>query len=521
MNEVCDICCENINNTKFKKIKCINHECKLNMCKNCCKTYLLDTIDEPHCMNCKIQWSDDFLIQNLTRSFWSKDLRNHQKKILFDIEKSRLQENIIDAKIQIEIEKTSIYIHELDCTIEKLDKKIKSSKSIKSILEKKLKSIKVINDLHKQTDTQIKEYEDKIDKLKNKFYKEKDIYSSVSTYLYRLTYQSQNFSLNDDGKLMYIHNGNSSSQVTRNKFIMNCTYDNCNGFLSTQYKCSICENYTCSKCFEQIGPEKYNNQHTCKKENIESAQLIRKETKNCPTCGINIFKIDGCDQMWCIQCKTTFSWKTGKIESGKIHNPHYFEYLRQNGKNIPRDPMDIVCGGMVEYNTIRILIYQYLSKSKCDDYFATQVKIFDSNISRIIRRLLEFNNYVLRDYRNKVTDNDINKKHRIHFILNYIDENTFMRNIFNAKLKLKRDGLILQILETINLVNIDFTKELYEFIYKFTKSNNIDNLINNINKCINKYNNFIDYSQDELNKITTLYKIKNVTIWKINLIKSL
>jgi len=225
--------------------------------------------------------------------------------------------------------------------------------------------------------------------------------------------------------------------------------------------------------------------------------------------------------MWCIQCKTTFSWKTGKIESGKIHNPHYFEYLRQNGKNIPRDPMDIVCGGMVEYNTIRNLIYQYLSKSGCDSYFATQVKIFDSNISQIIRKLLEFNHYVLRDYRNKVTDNDINKKHRIHFILNYIDENTFMRNIFNAKLKLKRDGLILQILETINLVNIDFTKELYDFIYKFTKSNNFNNLINNINKCINKYNNFIDYSQDELNKITTLYKIKNVTIWKINLIKSL
>ena len=67
-----------------------------------------------------------------------------------------------------------------------------------------------------------------------------------------------------------------------------------------------------------------------------------KDTKKCPTCYSLIHKIDGCDQMWCTQCKTAFSWNTLKIEN-KVHNPHFYEYLRANNHNVPRDINDIPC----------------------------------------------------------------------------------------------------------------------------------------------------------------------------------
>jgi hypothetical protein len=42
-------------------------------------------------------------------------------------------------------------------------------------------------------------------------------------------------------------------------------------------------------------------------------------------------------------CHTAFSWRTGRIETN-IHNPHYYDWLRRTGGNVPRNDNDIQCG---------------------------------------------------------------------------------------------------------------------------------------------------------------------------------
>jgi hypothetical protein len=114
------------------------------------------------------------------------------------------------------------------------------------------------------------------------------------------------------------------------KFVMQCQNNGCRGMLTTQYKCDLCTKFTCTKCFVCI-MDGTRDEHQCKPEDVATVEELRKNTRPCPACGARISKIDGCDQMWCIECKTAFSWSKGTIENGTVHNPHYYQWMRENG----------------------------------------------------------------------------------------------------------------------------------------------------------------------------------------------
>ena len=61
--------------------------------------------------------------------------------------------------------------------------------------------------------------------------------------------------------------------------------------------------------------------------------MIAKDSKNCPKCGVCIYRIEGCNQMFCVSCHTAFDWKSLTIINKGIHNPHYFQWLNRNNPN--------------------------------------------------------------------------------------------------------------------------------------------------------------------------------------------
>lgn len=116
-------------------------------------------------------------------------------------------------------------------------------------------------------------------------------------------------------------------------FIKHCSHPDCRGLLienktKPAWECGLCTKLTCKKCHEAIieGTE-----HVCSEDAIKTVEEIKKSSKPCPECGVGIFKISGCDQMFCVQCETAFSWQTGEKIYKNIHNPHYFALARQRG----------------------------------------------------------------------------------------------------------------------------------------------------------------------------------------------
>jgi hypothetical protein len=111
-------------------------------------------------------------------------------------------------------------------------------------------------------------------------------------------------------------------EKTHRQFITPCPVDDCRGFLSSQYKCGLCETWSCPDCNVIIGKSK-TTPHTCDPNDVESVKLMKVETKPCPKCAVPIFKIDGCDQIWCTHCHIAFCFRTCVIEK-KIHTTNNF-----------------------------------------------------------------------------------------------------------------------------------------------------------------------------------------------------
>lgn len=127
--------------------------------------------------------------------------------------------------------------------------------------------------------------------------------------------------------------GAAAPERSRWTFVMKCPRT-CEGFVGTNWKCGLCEAQFCKECGEEE-----TDGHVCDTDVRSTHQALRKEAKPCPKCAALISKIDGCDQMWCTQCQTAFSWRTGQIETAHIHNPHYFQWMRHAGTAAPLPPI--------------------------------------------------------------------------------------------------------------------------------------------------------------------------------------
>ena len=393
MTEQCNICCENFNQSLHAKVTCEHTDCLFDACKTCVRTYLVGTTTDPSCMNCKKPWSDQFLVSNLNRAFCEKEYKKHRKGLLVEREISKLPETMILAEREKKVDREEVKLTNINKEISALNAQLR-------------------------------------------------------------TLQMASRSIRDN--IIHIKQGTDENgaapETERRKFIMACPSEQCRGYLSTQYKCELCENYTCPDCLEIIGPSK-TDPHTCNPDNVTSAEFIKKDTKPCPQCGTRIHKISGCDQMWCTECRVAFNYRTLKIDvGGNVHNPHYYEYMRQqNNGNAVRNPQDIVCGGLITLPLLHHWINQPLKLIMEEDEYAT-MSAYIEDIHRSISHLSYNDLPRLRtDLRTLQDHSDI----RVKFILKKITKEDMTNTIYKRDIKRKKTVELLHIYELLNVVGTE------------------------------------------------------------------
>ena len=284
---MCNVCCEDFT-FHNKEIKC--QYCDFKACRSCHKTYVFGSNKDMHCMACKKEWTDEYISDNFTKTFYNKDLKHHRERCLFEHEKTLLPEAQECLGRYDEYKKVVIMIEFID-------------KEKGKILNRYSNGEKVIWYDYNQLRTRGE--------------------------LWNGRYHGARLNVTSPRKRIIID--------TKPSWTWACPMGTCRGFLCNKNTCGTCKKEFCADCYE----EKHDN--PCDPDKKKTIKLLKKDSRPCPKCQCVIHKIDGCDQMWCPDCKTAFSWEKGTIETTSIHNPHYYEYLRNTQGFVPRNTEDTPC----------------------------------------------------------------------------------------------------------------------------------------------------------------------------------
>ena len=295
----CAVCLDPYNKSTRTPVKC--HSCGYQACRQCYATFILDPSNtHPNCMNCHKEFQREFLVDNFTLKFVSKDWKDHRERTILQKERALLP----------------------------------TRQPVAEMVKRK-----------DELNTECNELLEQMNALRVKHY-------ACTTEKARLEHRIR-VGPAADAALP----GSAATQCEHAAFIRPCpnTAANCRGFLSTQWKCNLCNMWACKDCHEMKGATQ-DTPHVCNADNLASAKLIDAETRACPKCGARVYKISGCNQMFCTACNDcAFDWVTGRIET-VIHNPHYYEFQRQlHGGQAPRVPGDILCGREIDNMTTTVV----------------------------------------------------------------------------------------------------------------------------------------------------------------------
>jgi len=237
----CIICCEKFNKSGRKIIACPH--CLVDTCIHCIKRYLIETYGDPKCMHCKVGWNNDYIRNTFPTSWLSKEYKEHREQLLFDLEKAQMPntQNYVEATRQ----RNTIVKLLADMNIAAQEAKKEFNRII----------------LVQQDQTNL--------------LRQMDYFLSGRRAANPLLDHIGGNSLTED-------------KIEKRHFILSCPVNDCRGFLSTGWKCGVCETNICKDCHipllknDNLSIQDVKKEHVCDPNLKSSVQLLKQDSRPCP-----------------------------------------------------------------------------------------------------------------------------------------------------------------------------------------------------------------------------------------------
>ena len=542
----CTICCVGFNRSVNSKSVCPH--CQVEICKSCVQTYLLGSLKDPHCMGCKNYWSQEILQDMTSKAFRTGDYKAHRQKVLMDREKGFLQlaqpyveETGKARKYHSLLEKHNktmeilhnykdelMRLYQSVINIRAFERQIYGINAIQNknivegiqVLQKEVPDIMdLINRIGK--DDYLEAYKDEILNVDNKIYPR--ILDKKLKENYFPFHQYQEYRYRD-----YTTYGSFKKKEKEYKYHFKCQNGECRGFLDDKWICGVCSHLTCKDCLTAIGEIKnvdkpseeksyFKKIHGCKPEDIETANLLKKDSKPCPKCQTLIYRIDGCLQMFCTFCKTAFDWKTGEIVTKGIHNPHFFQWkngqMKEFGVGEGEDPAQDTQLECCENNGFVHITSFPKGTNKYDFHIQNKGRHFiliGSQFDFLVGCRNHYNDLLERDYRletmDNIHENEVLMKYRVDFLMGIIEEDEWKAKILVEENKCLRTSEIRQLIELFTFASGEILTKLRNFLTTNSTDNKEKYHRHYLEFIVESYNLFL-YVESQFEKLQAFYNV--------------
>ena len=469
----CQVCVCKLNKVTRKLISC--DFCEFSACTTCYRKYIFESGIRAQCMSCKQQFTRTALRKKFSDKFVNTEYRIFKESLLFEQERSMMPGTqpevtriILERKIRNDLALSQRARSSVrDTFYHYITIHTKLNSDVSKLIKK-----------HSQDCACAPPYTPKGQERHTKFIETKEtlelLIDDVSSTTCEIAQELQEMSdaaqpLHDQLRELYYAGGDTPGDTTTTKtvvFTHKCMRDSCKGFLNPDWICGICGYLVCKKCYIVIGESTKdakgkvvcNEGHECKQEDVDTAKLLRDNTRNCPTCGMGIFRVEGCPQMFCTGCHTAFDFRTGQVITGVIHNPHFFEWRRLTGRGAGQGLGDFapLCGRELDHNLV--IHVSNLYHRYHPQHLATATDSQKAFSTEALQKLLDIHQWQIRRFRTDYFEN--NRDLRIRYMMNETNEIDFKKEIQRREKRVDKFRDITQIL-------IMYTNCYTDIIYRF------------------------------------------------------